>query len=124
VSSIGQAAVGKARQNERMAWAGILLIVCMAIPPLGFVAITQWGMLVRGVALSDDDAASHAVEVAMLMVGAFISLYFYFIPAMVAARRGHPNRTAIRVLNLLAGWTFLGWVVALVWAYSGPAKKQ
>jgi hypothetical protein len=33
-----------------------------------------------------------------------------------ARRRRHPNTVAIGILNLFLGWTFLGWVAALVWA--------
>ena len=40
----------------------------------------------------------------------------YFLPWIVATVRDHHNRGAIAVLNLLLGWTFLGWVIALVWA--------
>ena len=39
----------------------------------------------------------------------------YFIPLTVARRRRHPNTVAIGILNLFLGWTFLGWVAALVW---------
>jgi len=40
----------------------------------------------------------------------------YLLPSIVARKRRHPNETAIVVLNVLAGWTFIGWVGALVWA--------
>lgn len=40
----------------------------------------------------------------------------HFLPSIIAFRRGHHNRIAILVLNILLGWTFIGWVVALVWA--------
>jgi hypothetical protein len=40
----------------------------------------------------------------------------YFLPAIVAGRRRHPNGAAIFLLNLFLGWTILGWVMALVWA--------
>jgi len=53
-------------------------------------------------------------------IGAMLLLVFalliYFAPAIVAGSRSHPNGTAIFALNFLAGWTFLGWVVAMVWA--------
>ena len=39
-----------------------------------------------------------------------------------ACSRGHNNTTAIIVLNLLAGWTFVGWIVALVWAFTADTK--
>lgn len=40
----------------------------------------------------------------------------YFLPAIVAFHRNHHNKVAILVLNLLLGWTFLGWVGALIWS--------
>jgi hypothetical protein len=40
----------------------------------------------------------------------------YFVPTLVAGWRGHAQTTAIFVLNLLLGFTVLGWVGALVWA--------
>jgi hypothetical protein len=43
----------------------------------------------------------------------------YFLPTIVAGR--HPNSSAIFVLNLLLGWTFVGWVIALVWACTKPS---
>jgi hypothetical protein len=43
-------------------------------------------------------------------------LGLYCLPGLIAYRRGHPKRVAIGALNLLLGWTFLGWVAALVWA--------
>jgi len=39
------------------------------------------------------------------------------LPAIIAGRRHHPNATAITALNLFLGWTLVGWVVALVWAF-------
>ena len=44
----------------------------------------------------------------------------YFFPAMIAKARKHPNTAAIFVLNIFLGWTFIGWVVALVWAVTNP----
>ena len=40
----------------------------------------------------------------------------YFLPWIIAALRRHHNSGAIFVLNLFLGWTFLGWVGALVWS--------
>ena len=45
-------------------------------------------------------------------------LGIYFLPDWIAQSRGHPNRGSIFVLNLFLGWTFLGWVAALIWANS------
>lgn len=40
----------------------------------------------------------------------------YMLPWAVAASRDMPNHGAIGLLNLLLGWTGIGWVVALVMA--------
>jgi|TARA_Y100000310_G_scaffold270565_1_gene284495 hypothetical protein len=41
----------------------------------------------------------------------------YFVPTLVAVMRDHKNKSAIIVLNIFTGWTFIGWVVSLVWAF-------
>ena len=41
---------------------------------------------------------------------------FYFLPSLIAFLRQHKNRIAIFLLNLLLGWSGLGWVVSLVWS--------
>jgi Superinfection immunity protein/Putative peptidoglycan binding domain len=41
---------------------------------------------------------------------------FYFLPALIAASRHHHNAMAIFALNLLLGWTVLGWIAALIWS--------
>jgi len=38
----------------------------------------------------------------------------YFLPAIVGRKKRNYN--AILILNLLLGWTLIGWVIALVWA--------
>lgn len=41
---------------------------------------------------------------------------FYLFPTAVAVYRGRANTGAIFALNLLLGWSLIGWVLALVWA--------
>jgi hypothetical protein len=41
-------------------------------------------------------------------------LAFYFLPTLLGMNKR--NAGAIFALNLLLGWTLVGWVVALVWA--------
>lgn len=38
----------------------------------------------------------------------------YFAPALIGGQKR--NAGAIFALNLFLGWTFIGWVIALVWA--------
>lgn len=44
----------------------------------------------------------------------------YFLPTI--AGRDKENASAIFLLNLFLGWTFIGWVVALVWAATRDKK--
>lgn len=54
----------------------------------------------------------------------FLALGFYFLPGIVAINRDHPNATSIFVLDLLLGWTLVGWVIALVWAVGNIDKSK
>lgn len=50
----------------------------------------------------------------------------YMLPFLIALTRGHHNKTAIFALNVLLGWTFIGWAVAFVWSLTAidPARKR
>ena len=53
--------------------------------------------------------------------GALAALYV--LPSVVALAKRHRNGHAVVALNLLAGWTIIGWIVALVWAaYRDPSS--
>ena len=45
-----------------------------------------------------------------------LCLAIHFTPFIIALVTKHKNTLAIFIVNLLLGWTFIGWVVALVWA--------
>lgn len=47
----------------------------------------------------------------------------YFLPAIVASYRDHHQANAIAILNLFLGWTFIGWVIALVWSATAVVKR-
>ena len=55
------------------------------------------------------------------LAGIAFSFALLFLPTLVAKSRRHPNLFPIFLVNLLFGWTFLGWLIALVWAYTRPA---
>lgn len=73
----------------------------------GLIAVFHWG-----------------VYAFMVAAVGTIALLFYFTPAIVAYRRAHLNREAILILNLLAGWLFVPWVIALVWAYKNDGAAH
>ena len=51
-----------------------------------------------------------------------VLVLLYALPLLVAWRRKHQNAGAIGVLNLLLGWTLVGWVVSLVWALTAVRR--
>lgn len=42
----------------------------------------------------------------------------YMLPWAIAATRQRPNTVTIAWINLLLGWTVIGWIIALVMACS------
>ena len=61
------------------------------------------------------DARTNGAEVAFAWVVTVLTLG-YMLPWAIAATRGKSNSAAVALVNLLLGWTFVGWVVALVMA--------
>ena len=64
-----------------------------------------------------DESVAHG----LVWIGIFFTAYLF--PTLVALGRGKKNSVAIGVLNVLLGWTFLGWVAALVWAFTYETKS-
>ena len=48
----------------------------------------------------------------------------YLLPTIVASFKNHLNTSSITVINIFLGWTFLGWVICLAWAFSNNCKKD
>lgn len=64
---------------------------------------------------------SFALVASIVFFPCAIALYFY--PAICAVGE-QPKATPIFALNLLAGWTFIGWVAAFIWALSRPTPIE
>lgn len=45
-----------------------------------------------------------------------IASLLYLVPSVIAYSRHHRKRTLILMLNLLTGWTAIGWVISAVWS--------
>ena len=54
----------------------------------------------------------------------YVSLALYFILLIIAQVRRHKNIGAIAILNVVLGWTFLGWLVALLWALNSDITEE
>lgn len=56
-----------------------------------------------------------------ILIGLIFVLFIYFLPSVVGRKKA--NSGAIFVLNLLLGWTLIGWIIALVWACTVDNRK-
>ena len=50
------------------------------------------------------------------------SLLVYGYPLNTAHERQQVNWKKIAIVNVLFGWTIVGWIVALVWAFRSPSS--
>jgi hypothetical protein len=58
-----------------------------------------------------------AIGIALILI-AGITLILYFLPTIIAVHRKKKNLAPILLVNILLGWTVIGWIVSLVWAVS------
>jgi len=54
---------------------------------------------------------------------AIMLLIIYFIPTMLACKRGCIAQSQIFLVNLFFGWTAVGWIAALIWANSPNVEE-
>ena len=80
---------------------------------------------------ADEEAAAVAAAGGMGVLGVvcivgacLLGLLVYLIPSVVAFSRGHPNAVAICAVNILLGWFFIGWVVALIWSFTAIDRDR
>jgi cell shape-determining protein MreD len=60
------------------------------------------------------------IEIVIGVAALFLVLYIYFLPTITAIKRNSPHKTAVIILNVLFGFTLVGWVFALVLASKQP----
>lgn len=75
---------------------------------------------VSAYAQSGPSDASDKVIVLTLIIGAGI---IYILPTFIAFYRKHPNRWPIFAINIVFGGTGLGWLAAIIWAFSAVHKS-
>lgn len=63
--------------------------------------------------LQGDEQAPLAFKFALVLVIVGI----YLLPSLVAIARNHSSKGSIIVCNVFLGWSLLGWVLPLAWAF-------
>ena len=48
-------------------------------------------------------------------------LALYLLPTLIAVIRRAPDTATVAILNILLGWTLIGWILCLVLALRKPA---
>lgn len=66
------------------------------------------------------------METEFFIAGATLgaSLLVYCLPTLVAAGRRHSDLISVLALNLLLGWTLIGWATSLVWALNHQSPRR
>jgi Superinfection immunity protein len=66
------------------------------------------------------EAGLSIMGIPLIIILCIIGFLIYWLPSFVAygSRPRRRNAAAIFVLNAFLGWTFIGWVVALTWAFT------
>ncbi|MDR5754301.1 MULTISPECIES: superinfection immunity protein [unclassified Caballeronia] len=52
------------------------------------------------------------------------ALLLYLAPAIVADIRSRDDAFAITIVNVLLGWTIVGWIAAFVWARHPVSERR
>ena len=71
-------------------------------------------------AMSDLARAIHHIGVTF----AAMSFAIYFLPTFVALGRGHRSWFFVLLIDLFFAWTFIGWLVALLWSFSQDTRAN
>lgn len=98
---------GQQRYWDGLAWTEHRAPEVLATPP------AHYQQQRAGIVTSDKQVRVIQAPIAWVIA---VLTFGYMLPWAIAATRGKSNTGAIGWLNLLLGWTFIGWVVALVMA--------
>lgn len=70
------------------------------------------------------DPVKMVLGIVLLGTLALLGVALWLMPIVIAVMRKHPNLAAIVVIDLLLGWLFVGWVVALAMALTSPVTMN
>lgn len=73
--------------------------------------------------LSQPSGIAEVVGPLVLALAIPLIVGMYLLPTLVAVKRAVPDRGSVAVINVLLGWSFMGWVVALALAFRSRAAR-
>jgi hypothetical protein len=63
-----------------------------------------------------------SIGVILLMI--LIPIAFCCLPIIIAVLRKHSNKTPIILVSIFFSWTIIGWVIALIWAFTDNTRNR
>jgi len=60
----------------------------------------------------------------MEYVTALAAILVYMVPTFISVGRKHKSVLAIVAVNVLGGWTVIGWFWAFIWSLTGNIKEK
>ena len=60
----------------------------------------------------------------LYIFGITLLVVFFLLPTILAANRGNRYIKPILALNILGGWTVVGWIIALAWALAPGTGRE
>ena len=98
----------------------IYLMVGFAMPPI-FKALA--GDVLNNIDdLGKQNPVSILVNAISVAIIASMTWAMYFLPALLGFQSKHPKAQSIFWVDLLLGWTLIGWFVAFFWVMRGDGR--
>lgn len=93
-------------------------MVFLRIALLGFWTYLSWTM--GQIPFDEMNALGKVVGFSFFLAAPLL----YLLPTYEAWRRKHASFTAIALIDVFLGWTFVGWVAAMAWACVGAGRSE
>jgi hypothetical protein len=84
--------------------------------------LTTTALLVSTPAWATDGATASAFVLMGLAI--ILILLLYFLPWLIGLSRRVNSGGALLLVNLLLGWTLIGWLICMIWAVTGTTVEQ
>jgi hypothetical protein len=106
IISIGPLQTKGPKRHNWMFWVMWAIIAVLGLDLLAIISLDNSQKVALNIASITNNLIWPLIVVSLGLL--------YFLPTIVG--RNKRNANAIMMLNIFLGWTFIGWVIALVWA--------
>ncbi len=60
----------------------------------------------------------------IFVIELIVVVILYMLPTLIAYARDIPQRKTVTVVNIVFGWTLVGWVIAFIWALMAQTSPE